>query len=154
MKCSLVISHCVKCCVSHSVQFSCSVMSDCLRPHEPQHARPLCPSPTLGVYPDSCPLSQWCHPAISSSVIPFSSLFQSFPASGSFQMSQLFASSGQSIGVSALVIKNLQMKNKMRYYTPVWMAAVKKADHTMCWQGFGESRILIHVSQNENAQKS
>ena len=83
-----------------SVQFSCSVMSDSLRPHEPQHARPPCPSPTPGVYPNSCPLSQWCHPTISFSVVPFSCP-QSFPASGSFQMSQLFASSGQSIGVSA-----------------------------------------------------
>ena len=85
----------------HSVQFSRSVVSDSLWPHEPQHARPPCPSPTPGVYPNSCPLNQWCHPAISSSVIPFSSCPQSFPASGSFQMSQLFASGGQSIGVSA-----------------------------------------------------
>ena len=81
-------------------QFS-SVMSDSLRPHEPQHARPPCPSPTPGVYPNSCPLSRWCHLTISSSVIPFSSCLQSFPASGSFQMSQLFPSGGQSIGVSA-----------------------------------------------------
>ena len=84
-----------------SVQFSRSVMSDSLRPHEPQHARPPCPSPTPGVYPNSCPFSRWCHPTISSSVIPFSSCLQSLPASGSFQMSQLFASGSQSIGVSA-----------------------------------------------------
>ena len=84
-----------------SVQFSCSVMSDSSRPRGPQHARPPCPSPTPGVYPNSCPLSQWCHPTVSSSVIPFSSCPQSFPASGSFQMSQLFASGGQSNGVSA-----------------------------------------------------
>ena len=84
-----------------SVQFSRSVVSDSLWPHEPQHARPLCPSPTPRVYPNSCPLSQWCHPTISSSIIPFSSHLQSFPASGSFQMSQLFASGGQSNGVSA-----------------------------------------------------
>ena len=83
------------------VQFSCSVVSDTLWPHGLQHTRPPCPSPAPGVYPNSCPLSQWCHPTISSSVIPFSSRFQSFPASGSFQMSQLFASGGQSIGVSA-----------------------------------------------------
>ena len=83
-----------------SVQFSRSVMSDSLQPHEPQHARPLCPSPTPGVYPNSCPLSQWCHLTISSSVIPFSSCPQSFPASRSFQMIQLFASGSQSIGVS------------------------------------------------------
>ena len=85
-----------------SVQFSRSVVSNSLRPHELQHARPPCPSPTPGVYPNPCPLSWWCHPTISFSVIPFSSCPQSFPASGSFQMSQLFASGGQSIGVSAL----------------------------------------------------
>ena len=83
------------------VQFSCSVMSDSLQRHELQHARPPCPSPTPGVHPNPCPLSQWCHPAISCSVGPFSSCPQSFPASGSFEMSQLFASDGQSIGVSA-----------------------------------------------------
>ena len=83
-----------------SVQFSCSVVTDSLRPHESQHARPPCPSPTPRVYSNSCPLSLWCHPTISSSVIPFSPRLQSFPASGSFQMSQLFASGGQSIGVS------------------------------------------------------
>ena len=84
-----------------SVQFSCSVMSDSLQPHEPQHTKPPCPSPTPGAHPNSCPLSQWCHPVISSSVIPFSSCLQSFPALGSFQMRQLFASGGQSTGVSA-----------------------------------------------------
>ena len=84
-----------------SVQFRCSVMSDSLRPHEPQHARPPCPSPTPGVHSDSRPSSQRCHPTISSSVIPFSSCLQSFPASGSFQMSQVFTSGDQSIGVSA-----------------------------------------------------
>ena len=76
-------------------------MANSSQPHEPQHARPPWSSPTPGVYPDPCPLSQWCHRTISSSVVPFSSCPQSFPASGSFQMSQLFASSGQSIGVSA-----------------------------------------------------
>ena len=84
-----------------SVQFSRSVVSNSLRPHELQHARPPCPSPTPEVYPNSCPSSRWCHPTISSSVIPFSSCPQSFPASGGFQMSWLFASGGQSIGVSA-----------------------------------------------------
>ena len=83
------------------VHFSRSVMSDSLWPHEPQHDSPPCPSPTLGVYPNSCPLSRWCHPTISSSVVPFPSCPQSFPASGSFQMNQLFASGGQSIGISA-----------------------------------------------------
>ena len=84
-----------------SVQFSCSVVSDSLRPHGWQHARLPCPSPPPRIHPNSCPLSLWCHPTISSSVIPFSSCLQSFPASGSFQMSQLFASGGQSTGVSA-----------------------------------------------------
>ena len=84
-----------------SAQFSHSVMSDSLRPHELQHARLPCPSPIPRVYSNSSPLSQWCHPTISSSVIPFSSCPQSFPASGSFQMSQLSTSGGQSIGVSA-----------------------------------------------------
>ena len=83
-----------------SAQFSRSVLSDSLWTHEPQHARPPSTSPTPGVYPNSCPLSQWCHPTISSSVVPFSCP-QFFPASGSFQMSQLFTSGSQSSGVSA-----------------------------------------------------
>ena len=82
-------------------QFSRSVTSDSLRRHGPQHARLPCPSPTPGAYVNSCPLSQWCHPAVSSSIIPFSSCLQSFPASGSLQMSHFFESGGQSIGVSA-----------------------------------------------------
>ena len=76
-------------------------MSDSWQSHEPQHAKPPCPSPTPRVHPNPCPSSQWCHPTVSSSVLPFSSCPQSFPASGSFPMSQLFASGGQSIGVSA-----------------------------------------------------
>ena len=84
-----------------SVQFNCSVVSDSLQPHELQNARLPCPSPTTGVHPNSCSFSRWCHLTISSSVVPFSSCLQSFPASGSFPMSQLFASGGQSIGVSA-----------------------------------------------------
>ena len=84
-----------------SLQFSHSVVSNSLQPHEPQHCRPPCPSPTPGVYPNSCPLSQWCHPTISFSVVPFSSCLQFSPASGSFKMSQLFASGSQSIRVSA-----------------------------------------------------
>ena len=94
-RCSGVFQH------KSSVQFSCSVVSNSLQPHELQHARPPCPLPTPGVYSNSCPLSRWCHLTISSSVVPFSSCPQSFPASGSFQMSQLFPSGGQSIGVSA-----------------------------------------------------
>ena len=88
--------------VFSSVQFSLSVVSDSLRPHESQHARPPCPSPTPGVHSDSRPSSRWCHPAISSSAVPFSSCSQSLPASESFPMSQLFAWDGQSTWVSAL----------------------------------------------------
>ena len=84
-----------------SVHFSRSVMFNPLQPHGLQDARPLCSSPTPGVYPSSCPLSQWCHPTISSSVVHFSSSPQSFPASGSFPMSHLFASGAQSIRISA-----------------------------------------------------
>ena len=94
-----------------SVQFSHLVMFDSLRPHGLQHARPPCPLPAPRVYSDSCPLSQWCHETISSSAVPFSSSFQSFPASGSFQMSQFFASGGQSIRVSAstsVLLMNIQ----------------------------------------------
>ena len=93
-----------------SVQFSCSVMSDSLSPQRLQHARPPCPSPTPGAYAHSHPLSRWCHPTISSSVVPFS--FQSFPASGSFPMSQFFESGGQTIGVLALasvLLMNIQV---------------------------------------------
>ena len=87
--------------VNISVQFSRSAMSDSLRPHGMQHVRPPCPPPTPGVYSNSCPLSWRCHPTISSSVIPFSFCLQSFPASGSFPMSQFFTSGSQSIGISA-----------------------------------------------------
>ena len=93
-----------------SVQFSHSVVSDSLRPHESQHARPPCPSPTPGVYSNSCPLSWWCHPAISSSVIPFSCP-QSLPASESFQMSQHFAWGGKSIGGSAIASASPSKEN-------------------------------------------
>ena len=85
-----------------SVQFSRSVVSDSLQPHESRHARPPCPSPSPRVHPNSCPLSQWCHPALSSSAFPFSSWPQSLPASESFPMSQLFAWGSQSIGASTL----------------------------------------------------
>ena len=101
-----------------SVQFSRSVVSDSLRPHESQDARPLCPSPTLGVYPNSCPSSRWCQPAISSSVVPFFSSPQSLPASGSFPMSQLFAWGGQITGVSAsasVLPMNTQDQSPLRW---------------------------------------
>ena len=87
--------------VQNSVQFSRSVMSNFLWPHEPQHTRPPCPSPTPRVYPNPCPLSQWCHPTISSSATPYSSCPQAFPASGSFPIRWLFTSSDKSIGGSA-----------------------------------------------------
>ena len=95
----------------YSVQFSCPVMYDSLLPHALQHTRPPCPSPTPGAYSNSSPFRQWCHPTISSSVTPFSCCLQPFPASGSFQMSQFFASGAQSIGVSAsasVLPKNIQ----------------------------------------------
>ena len=99
-----IISYISQCIYTYirSDQISRSVVSDSLRPHESQHARPPCPTPTPGVHSDSCPSSQWCHPAISSSVVPFLSCPQSLPASESFPMSQLFAWGGQSTGVSAL----------------------------------------------------
>ena len=107
-----------------SVQFSCSVVSDSLRSHELQHARPPCPSPTLGVHPNPCPSSRWCHPTISSSVTPFSSCLQSFPAPRSFQMSQLFASGGQSIGVSAsasVLLLNIQNYSELISFRMDWL---------------------------------
>ena len=103
---------------SSSVQFSCSVMSDSLRPHESQHARPPCPSPTPGFHPDTRPLSQWCHPAISSSVVPFSSCPQSLSASESFPVSQPFAWGGQSTGVSALA--SFLPKKSQGWSLPEW----------------------------------
>ena len=101
------------------VQFSPSVESNSLWSHEPQHTRPPCPSLAPKVYPNSCPLSQWCHPTISSSVIPFSSCLQSFPTSASFPMSQLSSSGGQSIGVSALA-SVLPMNTQD--WSPLWWA--------------------------------
>ena len=101
VSCSLLHLSALACNFFFVIQFSCSVMSDSLWPHEPQHARPPCPSPAPGVDPNSCPLSQWCHPAISSFVVPFFSRLQSFLASRSFQMCHLCASGGHNIGVSA-----------------------------------------------------
>ena len=123
-----------------SVHFSCSVVSDSLRPHEPQHARPPCPSPAPGVHLNPCPLSRWCHPTISSSVIPFSSSPQSFPASGSFQMCQLFASGGQIIGVSAST-------SVVPMNTQDWSP--------LGWTGwiFLQSKRLSRVFSNNTAQK-
>ena len=119
-----------------SVQFSCLVMSDSLQHHEPQHARPPCPLPTPGVYPNSFPLSQWCHPTISSSAVPFSSCPQSFPTSGSFQISQLFASGGQSIGVSALT-SGLPMNTQ--YWSLEWTSWISL-------QSKGLSRVFSNTT--------
>ena len=125
-----------------SVQFSCSVVSDSLRPHEPQHARPPCPSPTPRVYPNSCPLSRWCHPIITSSVVPFSSCPQSFPASGSFQMSQLFTSGGQSVGVSA---STSVLPLNTQDWSPIgwtgWISLQSKALSRV----FSNTKVHIHV---------
>ena len=105
--------------ISISVQFSLSVMSNSLRPHGLQHARLPCPSPISRAYSNSCPLSWWCHPTISSSVVPFSSCLQSFPALGSFQMSQLFASGGQSIRISTS--KSILPMNIQDWYPLGWI---------------------------------
>ena len=108
-----------------SDQFSCSVVSDSAT-HEPQHARPPCPSPTPGVHPNPCPLSWWCHPTISSSVVPFSCP-QCFPASGAFQMSQFFASGGQSIGVSASTsVLPMNIKNRFPLGWTGWICLQSK----------------------------
>ena len=116
-----------------SVQFIRSVVSDSLRPHESQHARPHCPSTTPGVYSDSRPSSQWCHPAISSSVVPFSSCPQSLPASESFPMSQLLAWGGQSTGVSALA--SFRPKKSQGWSPSEWTGWIS-------FQSKGLSRVL------------
>ena len=124
---------------SFSVQFSHSVVSNSLQPHGVQHAKLPCPSPTPGFYSNSCPLSQWCHPSISSSVALFFSLLQSFPASGSFQMSQFFSSGGQSIGTSVLPM-NIQDRFPLGWTG--WISLQSKElstvlvsviSNSMCW---------------------
>ena len=133
--------------VSSSVQFSSvSVISNSLRPHELQHTRPPCPSPTPGAYPNSCPLSRRCHPAISSSVIPFSSCPQSFPASGSFQMSQLFASGGQSWSFSF----NISLSNEH----PVLISLRMDWLDLLAVQGTPKSLLQHHSSKASNLQSS
>ena len=121
-----------------SDQISCSVVSDSLRPHESQHARPPCPSPTPGVHWDSCQSSQWYHPAISSSVVPFSSCPQSLPASES--MSQLFAWGGQCTGVSALA--SFLPKKSQGWSPSEWTGCI-----------FLQSKGLSRVFSNTTAQK-
>ena len=110
-----------------SVQFSFSVVSDSLQPHGLQHTRPPCPSPTPGACLNSCPSSRWCHPTISSSVIPFSSSLQSFPESGSFQISQSFTSGGQSIGVSASAsVLPMNIQDWFHLECTGWISCVSK----------------------------
>ena len=116
------------------VQFSHSVVSDSLRPHESQHARTPCPSPTPGVHPNSCPSSRWCHPPISSSVVPFSSCLQSLLASESFPMSQLFAWGGLSIGVSALA--SVLPKNTQDWSPLEWTGWISL-------QSKGKTKVLL-----------
>ena len=123
-----------------SVLFSCSVVSNSLWPHGLQHAKPPCPSPTPGVYSNSCPLNQCCHPTISSSVIPFSSCPQSVPASGSFPMSQFFTSGGQSIGVSASA--SVPPMNIKEWFTSGWTGWISL-----------HSKALSRVFSNTTVQK-
>ena len=133
----LCASHCAN---ISSVQFSRSIVSDSLWPHESQHTRPPCPSPTPGVYPNPCPLSRWCHSAISSSVILFASCPQSLPASGSFPMSQLFAWGGQSIGVSASA--SVLPMNTQDWFPLGWTAWI-----------FLQSKGLSRIFSNTTIQK-
>ena len=121
-------------------QFSRSVLSDSLRPHGLQHARPPCPSPTPRVYPNSCPWTQWCYPTISSSVVPFYACPQSFPASRSFQMSQLFTSGGQSIGAS--VSASVLPMNTQNWFPLGWTGWISL-----------QSKGLSRVSSNTTVQK-
>ena len=125
-----------------SVQFSLSVMSDSLRPHESQHARPPCPSPTPGVHSNSCPSSRWCHPTILSSVVSFSSCPQSLPASESFPMSQLFAWGGQSIRVSALA-SGLMLKNTQDWSPLEWTSWISQQSKGLSWV-FSNTTVQKH----------
>ena len=120
-----------------SIQFSHSVVSDSLRPHESQHARLPCPSPTPRIHSNSCPSSRWCHPAISSFVVPFSSCPKSLPSSGSFPMSQLFAWGSQSIGVSALA--SVRPKNTQDWSPSEWTGWISL-------QSKGISRVLSNTT--------
>ena len=122
-----------------SVQSSRSVVSDSLRPHEPQHARPPCPSPTAGVHPNPCPLSQWCRPTVSSSVVPFFSCPQSFPASRSFPMSQFFASGSLSIGASVLELQVYLRHSVSNEYSGLISF---RFDGLIFWQFQGLSRVF------------
>ena len=133
-------------CIYQSVQFNHSVESNYLRPHELQHTRSSCPSPTPGVYPNSCPLSRWCHPTISSFVVPISSCPLSFLASRSFQMSQLFAWGGQSIGVSASH-QSFQWHSGLISFRMEWL-------HLLAVQGTLKSLLQHHNSKASIFQHS
>ena len=130
-------------------------MSNSLWPHEPQHTRPPCPLPTAGVYPNPCPLSRWCHPPISSSVVPFSSCPQSFPASGSFQASQLFVSGGQRIGVSASAsVLPMNTHSGLISFRMDWLGLLEVqgtvksdyVDHNKLWKILKEMGIPDHLT--------
>ena len=127
-----------------SVQFSHSVLSNSLRPHGLQHARLSSPSPTPRACANSCPLSRWCHPTISSSVICFSSCLHSFPASGSFIMSWLFASGGQSIGVSALAqFSSVQLFSHVQLSVTRWIAACQASLSITISQSSGVCNVYL-----------
>ena len=132
-----------------------SVVSDSLRPHELQHTRPPCPSPTPGVHSDSHPSSQWCHPAISSSVVPFSSCPQSLPASESFPMSQLFSWGGQSPGVSALA--SFLPKNTQDWFPLEWTGWIslqsRNAAKHLTLHKITSQKIKNCTAQNNNSTK-
>ena len=124
------------------IQFSCSVVSNSLRPCGPQHARPPCPSPATGVYPNSCPMSQWCHPTVSSFVVPFSSRLPSFPASVSFPGSQFFESGGQSIGASVSASSSVFLMNIQDWLPLGWTSWISL-----------QSKGLSRVFSNTTVQK-
>ena len=125
---------------AYSVQFSCSILSDSLRPHGLQHTRPPCSSPTPRASSNSCPSSRWCHPTISPSIVPFSSCLHSSPASGSFQMSKLFETGGQSIGVSASAF--VLPMNTQDWYPLGWTGCISL-----------QSKGLSRVFSNTTVQK-
>jgi len=148
VKSHLLPFHLIKCnSIPCSVQFTHSVIDDSLRPHELQHTRPPCPSPTPGVHSDSCPSSQWCHPAISSSVVPFSSRPQSLPASESFPMSQLFTWGGQSTGVSALA--SFLPKNTQSWSPLEWIDWI-----SLQFKGLFKSLLQHHSSKASILRRS
>ena len=137
-----------------SVQFSRSVVSDSLQPHGLQHARPPCPPPAPGVYPNSCPVSQWCYLTISSSVVRFSSCPQSFPASGSFPMSQLFASGGQSIGASASAsVPPMSIQDWFPLGWTGWISLLSKGLSSLLQHHCGWGCKWVGAATNENSME-